>query len=406
MKRDEFRVRLHRELDGVRVSPALRQRTMAVAQGKGAPIVRRKMTFALAAALMTVLLCAAALAAAGRWGMLDFVGRYQGSYIPEDAQDYVQKDVLTMENEWATVTIRELYYDGRISRMTADVTPKGKNVLLMGEDACMEDPFINLTQEYVVDGENDMRSICQMIEDEGYTEVYVANVGIVGQNDVYTGVMDYVLGEDGTLTIYSQEEYISEKPEREVTIQAILMPYERPYTLESRVSYEDRRELQENITLKASVYPAGDGVKADEVENVYVNEASVMYESVGVRVDRLLMEVKPQDIYVTLDYTVVDREKYNRLEGGLWFEFVNPDSREKEYHNQRLKAGLTGGGSCGPADGDLDTATRFTQRETLARNELREAYTVRAFSAWEKERFEAHTLIMRPATAEDMKENE
>ena len=64
MKRDEFMMQLHRELDGVRVSPALRQQTIAAAQGKGEPIVKRKMTFALAAALMAVLLCAAALAAA------------------------------------------------------------------------------------------------------------------------------------------------------------------------------------------------------------------------------------------------------------------------------------------------------------------------------------------------------
>ena len=180
MKKNEFSMQLRREMDGVRVSQALRQRTIAAAQGKGVPILKRKMTLALASALLAVLLCAAALAAAGRWGMLDFVGRYQGSYIPEDAQDYVQSDVLTMENEWVTVAIRELYYDGRISRMTADVMPKAEGVLLMGEDACMEDLFINLTQEYVVDGDNDMRSVCQMIEDVGYTDVYAVSVGVGG----------------------------------------------------------------------------------------------------------------------------------------------------------------------------------------------------------------------------------
>ena len=401
MKRDEFMMQLHRELDGVRVSPALRQQTIAAAQGKGEPIVKRKMTFALAAALMAVLLCAAALAAAGRWGMLDFVGRYQGSYIPEDAQDYVKTNVLTMENEWVTVTVRELYYDGRISRMTADVAPKAEHVLLVGEDTCMEDPFINLTHEYVEDGSNDMRSVCQVIADEGYTDVYVANVGIIGQDDVYTGVMDYVLGEDGTLTIYSQEEYTSDLPQREVSIRAIIMPYDKPFTLDSRVSYEGRKELEEKVVLRASAYQAAEG-KNGEIENIYVSAAPVMYESVGVRVDRLLMEVKPQDIYVTLNYTVVDREKYDRLEDGLWFEFVDPDSKAEAYHDQRLKSGLSGGGSSGPVDGDLDTATRYVQRETLARNELHDTYTVRAFSAWEKERFEAHTLTMRPATAEDL----
>lgn len=404
MKRDEFMMQFHRELDGVRVSPALRQQTIAAAQGKGEPIVKRKMTFALAAALMAVLLCAAALAAAGRWGMLDFVGRYQGSYIPEDAQDYVKTNVLTMENEWVTVTVRELYYDGRISRMTADVAPKAEHVLLVGEDTCMEDPFINLTHEYVEDGSNDMRSVCQVIADEGYTDVYVANVGIIGQDDVYTGVMDYVLGEDGTLTIYSQEEYTSDLPQREVSIRAIIIPYDKPFTLDSRVSYEGRKELEEKVVLRASAYEAG--AKEGELSNVYVSEAPTLYESIGVQVDRLLIEVKPQEIYATLDYTVTDRAKYDQLEGGLWFEFIDPDSKADAYYDQRLRSGLTGGGSSGPVDGDLDTATRFTQRETLARNELREAYTVRAFECWEKERFETHTLTMRPATAEDMNENE
>ena len=401
MKRDEFMMQLHRELDGVRVSPALRQQTIAAAQGKGEPIVKRKMTFALAAALMAVLLCAAALAAAGRWGMLDFVGRYQGSYIPEDAQDYVKTNVLTMENEWVTVTVRELYYDGRISRMTADVAPKAEHVLLVGEDTCMEDPFINLTYEYVEDGSNDMRSVCQVIADEGYTDVYVANVGIIGQDDVYTGVMDYVLGEDGTLTIYSLEEYTSDLPQREVSIRAIIMPYDKPFTLDSRVSYEGRKELEEKVVLRASAYQAG--AKEGELSNVYVSEAPTLYESIGVQVDRLLIEVKPQEIYATLDYTVTDRAKYDQLEGGLWFEFIDPDSKADAYYDQRLRSGLTGGGSSGPVDGDPDTATRFTQRETLARNELHDAYTVRAFECWEKERFETHTLTMRPATEMDMK---
>jgi len=401
MKRNEFRMQLHREMDSVHVSPALRQRVMNAAQGKGETIVRRKMTFAWAAALMAMLLCAAALAAAGRWGMLDFVGRYPDSYIPEDAQDYVQTDVLTMENEWVTVAIRELYYDGRVSRMTADVTPKAENVLLMGEDACMEDLFINLSHEYIVDGDNDMRSICQVIVDEGYTDVYTVNVGVIGQEDVVMGAMDYILGEDGTLTIYSQEEYADDLPERELKIHAIVMPYEKPFTLESQVSYEDRKEIEETVTLQASAYNAG--AKDSGLSNVYVSEAPVVYERIGVQVDRLLIEVKPQEIYATLDYTVTDRAKYDQLEGGLWFEFIDPESKEEAYYDQRLKGGLTGGGSSGPVDGEPDTATRFAQRETLARKELHDTYTLRAFSAWEKERYETHTLTMRPATVEDMK---
>lgn len=402
MKQENMTRRLREELSAVHVSPALRQRTIDAVRRKERPYMKRKLSIALVFALIAVLLCAAALAAAGRWGMLDFVGRYRDSYIPEDAGDYVQTDVLVMENEWVTVSIRELYYDGRISRMTADVTPKAENVLLMGEDACMEDLFINLTHEYVVDGDNDMRSICQVILDEGYTDAYVVNVGIIGQ-DVYMGTMDYILGGDGTLTIYSQEEYAADLPEREVTIHTILMPVEKPFSPESLVSYEDRMELEETLTLRASSYPEN-GTKGSDAENVFVNTEPAVFDSVGVRVDRLLLEVKPQEIYVTLDYTVLDREKYAKMDGGLWFEFIDPDSDEQSYYEQRLKAGLTGGGSAGPVDGEPDTAVRFTQRETLARNELHDTYTLRAYDSWEKERYEAHTLFMRPATEDDLNE--
>ena len=405
MKQDEFRTQLRHEMKDVHVSPALRQRTLVAAQGKGEQMMKRKMTWALAVALAAVLLCAAALAAAGGWSILDFVGRYSNSYIPEDAQAYVQTDVLSMENERVTVCIRELYYDGRILRMTADVKPKEEHVLLVGEDVCLEDPYINLTQKYVEGGDNDMRSVWQVIGDEGYTDVYRVNVGMAGtQADMVLGAMDYALGEDGTLTIYSQEEYAEDRPEREVTISAIVMPFDKPLTAQSQASYEQRDVLQTPVTLKASVYRAQSAEQEGEPANVFVNEAPVDYPDIGVRVDRLLIEVKPQEIYATVAYTVVDREKYALTDDGLWFEFIDPDSKAEAYYDQRLKAGLSGSGSSTPVDGDPDTATHFVQRETLGRNELHDTYTLRAYSCWEKERYETHTFAMRPATAEDAAE--
>lgn len=402
MKQDEFRTQLRHEMKDVHVSPALRRRTLDAAQGKGEQIMKRKMTWALAAALVAVLLCTAALAAVGGWSILDFVGRYPNSYIPEDAQAYVQTDVLSMENEWVTVRIRELYYDGRILRMTADVKPKQEGVLLVGEDVGLEDPFINLTQAYVEGGDNDMRSVWQVMEDEGYTDVYSVNVGIAGtQADMVLGAMDYVLGGDGTLTVYAQEEYAEDLPEREVTISAIVMPFDKPLTAQSQASYEQRDVLQTPVTLEASVYRAQSTAQEGEPANVFVNEAPVEYPDVGVRVDRLLIEVKPQEIYATVAYTVVDREKFAQTENGLWFEFIDPDSKAEAYYDQRLKGGLSGGGSSRPVDGDPDTATHFVQQETLGRNELHDTYTLRAFECWEKQRFETHEFAMRPATAED-----
>ena len=87
MNRDELNRRLHEEMTDVRVSPALRGRTLLALRGKERIVVKRKWTVALAAALLAVLLCAVALAAVGRWWMLDYIGRYQKTDIPQDAGD-------------------------------------------------------------------------------------------------------------------------------------------------------------------------------------------------------------------------------------------------------------------------------------------------------------------------------
>lgn len=407
MTREELKNRLHEETACVRVSPALAQRTRLAAQGKDRTYMRKKISLAVAFALIAVTLCALAIAAANRWGILDFVGRYAvARYIPADAQDYVETDVAMMENDWVTVNVRELYYDGRISRMTVDVTPKEENTLIVGEDVAMSDPFINLTREYVMDGENDMRSVYQVIEDEGYEQVYMVNVYMNlkdVENGISSGSMDYILSEDGTLTIYSQEEYRTDMPQREVTISAIVMPFDQPLTLESYANYDKREVLEAPVMMTASVNPTDQPVGEGEIANVYVSEAPITYESIGVCVDRVLIEVKPQEIYATVEYTVTDREKYAATDDGLWFEFIDPDKQGDPWE-QRLAAGLSGGGSAGPVDGDLETAVKFRQTETLGKNELHETYTLRAYECWEKERFETQEIRMRPATVEDMKQ--
>ncbi|MBQ7885879.1 MAG: hypothetical protein IJ313_03195 [Clostridia bacterium] len=408
MTREELKNRLHEQTACVHASPALKQRALFAAQGKETTYMKKKLAMAVAIALIAVTLCAAALAAAGRWGMLDFADRYSVEhYIPEDAQDYVNTDVAVMENDWVTVNVRELYYDGRFSRMTVDVMPKGENVLLLGEDVCLEDLFINLTREYVMDGENDMRSVYQVIQDEGYEQVYIANVSLIsmegGKEGIYTGSMDYILGEDGTLTIFSQEEYIQDMPQREVMIRAIVMPFDQPLEIDSYVNYEKRSELEMPYTLIASVNPTNAPMKEGEIANVYVSEQSADYPSAGVRVDRVLIEVKPQEIYATVEYTVTDREKYAALDSWLWFEFIDPE-KPGEGWEQRLAEGLSGGGTSGPIDREEENPTRFRQTETLGKNELHEIYSLRAYDASEKRRFETREFTMRPATMQDMEE--
>ena len=319
MTREELKNKLHEQTACVHASPALKSRALLAAQGKDRTYMRKKISMAIALALIAVTLCAAALAAAGRWGMLDFADRYSTEhYIPDDAQDYIQTDVAAMENEWVTVSVRELYYDGRFSRVTVDVTPKEANTLIVSEDTFMEDPFVNLTNNYVQDGENDMRPVYQVIQDEGYEQVYAASVFMKGATeDMGMGSGDHMLAEDGTLTLYSQEEYLTDMPEREISISVIVMPFDEPLTVDSYADYDRAAVLETPVTLVAAVNPAD--AQTGEIANVYVSEQSADYPSAGVRVDRVLIEVKPQEIYATVEYTVTDREKYAALDSWLCF---------------------------------------------------------------------------------------
>jgi len=404
MKREAFQERLAAQTSGVHVPPALAQRAVLAAQGKEKLYMKKKISLAVAFALLIVTLCAAAIAAANRWGMLDFVDRYAAEhYIPEDAQDYVETNVAVMENEWVSVSIRELYYDGRVSRMTVDMTPKEERTLIVSEETFMEDPFVNLTNNYIEGGDNDMRPVYQVIEDEGIEHVYSAGVFMKGAvDDMIAGAGDCMLGEDGTLTLYTQEEYMTDMPEREVTISVIITPFDEPLDMDSYANDEKAVVLDQPYTLVASINPTNAPVKEGEIANVYVSEAGADYPQAGVRVDRVVLEVKPQEIHATIEYSVTDRAKFDAVEGGLWFEFIDPAKEGKSWE-QRLTEGLTGGGSARAVDSHPDTATRYCQQQTLGKNELHASYALRAFNVWEKNRYETREIRMRPAAAADLK---
>lgn len=123
----------------------------------------------------------------------------------------------------------------------------------------------------------------------------------------------------------------------------------------------------------------------------------VLFSDCGVRVDRLLIEEKPQELYATIEYTVVDPALFAQQEDGLWFEFIDPASTADTPSEQRLTEGMTATGEVVPLDGDAGTATRYVQRQTLGKSELRGCYTLRAFNCWSKERFETHELTLCPA---------
>lgn len=374
MNQDELNRRLHEEMTEVRVSPALRRRTLHAMQGKERIIMGRKWTVALAAALLAVLLCAVALAAVGRWGMLDFIGRYQNTYIPQDAGDYVQSDVAAFAQDGLAVNVRELYYDGRTARMTVDVS--AEDALLLGEDTQMDDAWGNLTGQ-----EDNARTVLDVWHARG--EARVLRVGL-HTADIEQGAadasLDWVLGEDGVLTWYIEQRYDDESPSREVTLKVTATPYDDPEAGEESLDWDRRAVLEQTLTLTA-----------ESGTDVCESAEPAVYADAGVRVDCVRIEVKPQELLATVEFTVIDEAAFAATDGGLWFEFIDPQSGETEYSAQRLTDGLSGSSSVADLGGG-----RYVQTQTLAKNELRDIYTLRAYNCWEKNRYETHKFIMQP----------
>ena len=376
MNQDELNRRLHEEMTDVRVSPALRGRTLRAMQGKERIIMGRKWTVALAAALLAVLLCAAALAAAGRWGMLDFIGRYQNTYIPQDAGDYVHSDVAAFAQDGLAVNVRELYYDGRTARMTVDVAPADADTLLLGEDTQMDDAWGNLTEQA-----GDARTVLDVWHERG--DARVLRVGLYTA-DIEQGAadasLDRVLGADGVLTYYIEQRYDDECPAREVMIKVTATPYADPEAGEESLDWDRRAVLEKTLTLTA-----------ESGTDVYESAEPAVYAGAGVRVDCVRIEVKPQELVATVEFTVIDEAAFAATDDGLWFEFIDPQSTETAYAAQRLAGGLSGSDSVADLGGG-----RYVQTQTMAKNELRDTYTLRGYNCWEKNRYETHGFVMQP----------
>lgn len=413
MRRDEFKTLLSDQLEPVHVSALLRRRCLNAAQsggadgrldgmdGKEGTVVKRKFSVALACALMLALLGGVALAAANRAGLLDFIGRYQGAYIPEDAAQYVEAGD-NFDTDVATVALREVYYDGRSLRLVADVTPSDPKTLLAGVDSMAGDSWEDLTRLVGAEtDEGDERTIADAFREMGYTAAYNVNLSSDAwarqeengeSGSIVEATQDFVLGEDGTLTVFSSFEFTKDEPERDINL---ILIYSRMQTDESGNLTDER----EQPPLKC-LYPLHLTAAEKEESGVYVSAAPADFESIGVRVDRLTVTVKPLELYYTIEGTITDAELYKKTDDGLLFEFIDPEKQTDEPWGQRLSDGLNGAGGGVFPDGK----ERFLCEGTLGANELRDVYTLRAYECWNKQRFDTLEIEMRPATTAEVAE--
>ena len=379
MKESQISDALRESMNAVRLSPALRAKALCAMRGseERRPKMKRKFSAALAFALVGVLVVAVALAVANRKGVLDFLS-YSEATLPENAGDYVQTDIASDERDGLHAAVREVVYDGHRLWATVDIMD-GEKPLLTGLDYGLDDEEKWAWMRHDESGTDD-RTILDVYKAENYTDAYYIVASVYDENDDQNTSCEAHLQDDGTLTVYESIVFEQEKAEREITVSVRAFKYEEK---DGRMNLNQKpmAELKLRFTAKAS---------AVDDEETIVSVEPVEYESVGVRVDRVTVTTKPLAMDYAIEYTVVDAEKFAQTDDGLWFEFIDPNSREEQPYDQRLKEGVSGVVSVEPVDD-----THFRQIGTLSLSEKADCYTLRAYECWEKQRFDAHEIRMK-----------
>ena len=381
MKNDQVTNAMREAMHSVHVSPRLRARTLYAMRGKQKRSykMKRKLSFTMACVLLGAMLLTVALAVANHTGVLDFINMYDVA-LPENATDYVQTDVASAERDGLHAVVREAIYDGRRLRMVVDLSMDGEKPLLTAMDCALNDPFAWLRRD---GSETGSRTVLDAYRADGYTDLYYIATSIsdgAEEGTMNSSSGDYMLQEDGTLTCYYEICFMEDLPQRSLTFSATALPY---------VEADGEMKLDRDHP-RAKVDVSFDLTATEITEERYVSDAPVEYESVGVRVDQVVMTVKALEIDYVISYTITDLDKYAVTDEGLWFEFIDPNSTETEPSAQRLKAGLTAMDTAGNAD-----LTQVQEQDgSLALSEKADTYTMRAYECWNKQRFETHEIHM------------
>ena len=377
ISRQEVSDALERRLSGLQDDPWLTAKVLSKAEGEK-PVKKISVSAILVIALLALTMAGALAAALNAWGVIDFAGNLGWTYVPENARDSVTAENLTVETDHVICTIRESYYDGEILRVTADIEPKEKMLLVADDETIIP-----------ADNEEDCVSAVE------YAKAHFG--GRLGDVYLYPDMdadcrWDWRSNEDGSVTVYIACIFPDKLPERDAELELGYVPGRDLESLTEEELEEEGPFDAENMVRTPVILK----VRAVETES-YVCEEPLDFPSAGVQITRVTMTVSPLEILYRLYFTVTDLEKYKALNNSLWFEFVNPESTATEYFEQTYESGLSGGGSIVCVDdedefGNEKVGTVLCQTDTLGLNALGEEYTLRAYNCWEKTRYETVTF--------------
>lgn len=404
MTRKELGSALRKQTENVRVSPQLRQKTLDAIYGKENTIMRRKIPVILLAAVLSMLFCAAALAAAGLTGMIDYQRLYSGAHIPENASDSIETDVLKTGGDPVAVSVRELYYDGKTVRLTVDVTPRDDGLFLAALDTLGTDAWAGLNWLNPQFDENDSRTVAEAFTEGDYSASYIMSVGLnAPEENALGGSVDYSYTAPNVVTFFYEEHFADDRPEREVELSVSLVPFIDREGKQIEWTPEQRIRLVHPLTLSSSV----------PEETAYVSAGPVSFPETGVTIEQLQVIPKPHELLVRIYYTIGDSEAGNQPAFGnaemyglvkeyFQLEFIDPDSSAEEPHNQRLADGPSGCIESRRLSEEGEAPIRMLYEFALGLNELHDEYTVRVFDYSAKTRYDSVTIPVREATEADL----
>ena len=377
MNAGNFRDSIDRRLAGLTPKPDLAEMIISNTYMKATRINRPVIAVLIIVAIACAMATGALALSLKLGGIKYFSAQQNDTYVPPKYEEHIVKENVTVENEHMIFRIMESYYDGIILRLTAHVIPKEKT-LLIGGNASPEDPV----EGNFPKAENSSMTIAE------YALVY--HDGLLADISLHAGeddIQSFMAHEDGSATIYMECMFEEKMERRTLDVRLVYMPV--TISSDSKGTYGS--SAREVLTIPMTF-------NAEEVKT-YTCHETMDFPDVGVKVINVTMDVTPLEIRYTLDYEITDLDAFVAQKNGLWFEFIDLQSTEASFHAQRVSDGWRSVGSNGRLDGQYfqpdEAGTVYRQTGTIGLDAFGGQYTIRAYNAMDKTRFETRTFRVK-----------
>jgi hypothetical protein len=291
------------------------QRALWAIRRREGNAVRKKLRVGLVfAVLLCLLLAAVALAAAFRWGVLDFVTRRtsgdikvlpEATELVQDAQNIPQTGGHLKD---ADFSVRQAVYDGEQVYLVVAVKPKKDDILLVDDWTIPTDSVAALGTEF----RGREGSVADYAKTKGKARILCAQIYDNMANNWSATAQTGTVESDGTLAILLSGAYEGGASELSLSLPCSLVPFVR----DGAGEWTQNSDAEEFGMLNFTITRATGATEEKQ------SAASVDFPEAGVRVDAVTLTRTSMAIYYRIDYEVTDAARYEAT-GGVGFAFLD-----------------------------------------------------------------------------------